>query len=583
MMNNNCMGSFQVEKSFNEMLWAFYNILRNSFMTSEYHIIFFFLTIFKDGLLDDLFTNRYESKRILVDRINNSDEYYEIAKIYLPLIEKLDNRQVNELIDLFSKFDSDTIKKDFDSIFEYFLYKIFDVIGINERCILQPIELTQLINEISEFSSCERIYNPFAGLASFSINLKDNQSYYGQELNQSTWAIGKLRLMANGLNKPVEYKNENSIDIWPENERFDLIVSFPPMGAKLRYMNSIHYNEYSTVEQFLIEKGISSLNLKGKLISILPLNFLHKSGYEQTIRERIVNEDLLDMIILMPSGLLKHTNTPFCIIILNKAKSNFGIVRFVNAQNYISNDNIRNKCLDVESLVELIKDDNDNDTFKHIDNSFIRENNYNLNVIKYFTKEYSGINIFQEYCYFFDGNRSNEREKGKYVRIRDLKDDKINNRIEIANIEDVDIPKYAKRIEESCLLVARLGKNLKPTYFNFEDVPIFISNDIFSIKVNQEKINIDYLINELLSDDVIEQLNSFRLGIIPSIKKDDLLQIKIKILSIQEQNAKVKGLMELSSQIKLLQEERDAIVHGAKINNFNEFASLKHSIGAPRQ
>lgn len=582
-MKNKWLINSHENKIITEKLWFVFNILRGSIQTSKYHIILFFLTIYKDGLLDNLAVEKYESKRILVDRINNSDEYYEIAKIYLPIIEILDNRQVNELIDLFSSFDRNYIKKDFDSIFEYFLYEIFDVIGVKEQGILQPIELTQLINEISEIRNCEKIYNPFAGLASFGINLNDKQSYYGQELNQSTWAIGKLRLMANGFNKPVEYKNENSIDIWPENERFDLIVSFPPMGAKLRYMNSIHHNEYSTVEQFLIENGISSLNHKGKLISILPLNFLYKSGYEQTIRERIVNEDLLDMIILMPSGLLKHTITPFCIFILNKAKSNSGIVRFINAQKYISNDNTRNKRLDVQPLIELIKDGNDNDSLKNIDNSFIRENNYNLNVIKYFTKEYSGINIFQEYCYFFDSNRSNEREKGKYVRIRDLKNDIIDNKIDIANVEDVDIPKYAKRIEESCLLVARLGRNLKPTYFNYKGVPIYISNDIYSIKVNQENLNIDYLINELLSDDVTEQLDSFRLGLIPSLKKNDFLNIRINIISIEEQNAKVKGLYELSSQIKLLQEERNSVVQESKINKYNEFASLKHSIGAPRQ
>src|SRR5690606_2275373 len=57
----------------------------------------------------------------------------------------------------------------------------------------------------------------------------------------------------------------------------------------------------------------------------------------------------------------------------------------------------------------------------------------------------------------------------------------------------------------------------------------------------------------------------------------------IKLPSIEEQRAKIQGIYELSEKIKSLQEERNALAHGKSLKQFNEFASLKHTLGRPRQ
>jgi type I restriction enzyme M protein len=564
-------------------LWLIFDILRGSISTSEYHLLLFLLSIFKDGFLEKVSFDRYNSKRMLIDKIRNSHDYQEIADIYLPIIEKLHDRQFEEVMHLFSMFDRYSIEENFSSIFDYTLYKISDVLGKKEAGILQPFELTQFILDISEIHGDERIYNPFAGLASFGVFLDKGQRYFGQEFSASTWAIGKLRLMAYGHHNQFEYKRDDSITNWPEHEQFDLIVSNPPMGMKLNQMYRFDYPEYKTLEPFLIERGISSLNVSGKLITVLPLGFLFRNGHEQYIRERIVEEDLLDTVISMPSGLLKYTSIPFCIIVLNKAKKRSGVVRFIDAQKHTSTENSRDKRLNVEALVELIRSNVENESLRLVDNGLIREYDYNLNVPRYFAKEYNGT-LLHNICDFFRGNRVIGEEKGKLIRIRDLKDDKVDNRLNVYELDIVDIPRSAKRIEESCLLVASRWKTLKPTYFKYEGEPIYVPTDIFSLRINEENINVYYLINELLSEYVGDQLNAFRLGgAVPSIRKDDLLNVKINVLSLEEQNAKVKGLFELSSQIKMLQEERNALAHGVKSGQFNEFASLKHSIGAPRQ
>ena len=61
------------------------------------------------------------------------------------------------------------------------------------------------------------------------------------------------------------------------------------------------------------------------------------------------------------------------------------------------------------------------------------------------------------------------------------------------------------------------------------------------------------------------------------------MEVVIKLPSLQEQRAKVQGIYELSDKIKSLQAERNALAHGRSLKQFSEFASLKHTLGRPRQ
>ena len=127
-------------------------------------------------------------------------------------------------------------------------------------------------------------------------------------------------------------------------------------------------------------------------------------------------------------------------------------------------------------------------------------------------------------------------------------------------------------------------RTLKPTFFEFKGESIARSQDILSFKVNESKVEIAYLINELHTDYVQEQLESFRSGTtVPFIKKDDLLEVVIKLPSLEEQRAKIQGISEISDKIKSLVEEQNALEHGKSIKQSNEFASLKHTLGRPRQ
>ena len=108
---------------------------------------------------------------------------------------------------------------------------------------------------------------------------------------------------------------------------------------------------------------------------------------------------------------------------------------------------------------------------------------------------------------FVRGQRVNLPPTGKLIRIRDLKDDKIDFRLDEATIEDVELRRPdIHQITESCLLLAVRWKTLKPTYFEYKGEAIYRSQDILSFKVNEAIADKAFLVNELHADYVQEQL-----------------------------------------------------------------------------
>ncbi|MBK9300615.1 MAG: GHKL domain-containing protein [Bacteroidetes bacterium] len=177
------------------------------------------------------------------------------------------------------------------------------------------------------------------------------------------------------------------------------------------------------------------------------------------------------------------------------------------------------------------------------------------------------------------GQRENLPETGKLIRIRDLKDDKLDFSLDLSSVGDSELSRpFIYCISESCLLLAMRLKILKPTLFEFKGESIYKGHDIMSFKVNESTTDIAYLINELHADYVQEQLDSMRRGVaMPFIRKEDLLDVVIKFPSLGEQKAKVEGLKQAYIQAKEDKLKLEKELLGIKDDTFKEFASIKHT------
>lgn len=573
-----------------DKVWHSFNIIRSSVDATDFYLVLFLLSLQKDEIFkpllllspDNIHNEIY--KCISDSKIEYVDDYKTISEYFSPVINKISDRQLFELICIYKSLNPEVLKERFSEIFDFILYKISAIHGRETGEFILPYEIRRLMWSLSQLGENASVYNPFAGIGSFGVFMDSGQNYIGQEINSRIWALGILRLMAYQRFDNTSFSLGDSITNWlGEPNSFDLVIANPPFGVRIPKHLYYEIGHFSTFEHFLIQKGLESINETGKVIAMVSLSVLFSNGPEKQLREELIESDLLDTIIAFPGGLLNHTGIPFAIIVINKDKAISGKVRFVDAQKFILNSEERKSSLNYPALNSALSLNQETGSIRFVTNDQIRKYDYNLNVPRYFQKEFYGTKLGR-IGDFIKGSRIDENSKGKFIRIRDLSDDKIQNKLNISVIEDTKVPNHARKIEESCILLAIRWKSFKPTSFQYSGTPIYIPSDIVAFLPDETKVNSDYLINEFYGEQIKGQAESFKVGsAIPTIRREDLLNIKVQLPSIQEQSAKVSGLHELSDKIKQLQKERNELAHGKSSSNFNEFASLKHTLGRPRQ
>lgn len=580
--------------------------LRNQHLSSHevFVVLYFIILKYKEVPLravDDGLELYYLEKEDVETSKEEKANYFsifptEIRMVFEPIIEKIDigiNYYVSEILE---RIDVDVLSDNISFIFDTLLYRLTESEGKKSGEYIQPLGLTRFINTIIQLKPVKTIYNPFAGLASFGVLLDNNQQYYAQEINNSTWAIGYLRLLAyNKLSKSA-YDLDNAIENWnSKKDKYDVVVAHPPFGFKFSVAGKRTIDRVNNlnVEDFLITNGLDSLSQDGRLISLVPTHFLHKTSKKDLkLKSHLIDNDLVETVISFPGGILSNTGVSFALLVLNKAKENKNVVRFIEASYFDLQTGRKQKELNYEKLAFELESKNESDVLKFVPNNVIKKQNYNLSIQRYFLKDFDGVKLF-DLAQRTNVIRHNRKDFEKnnidvnaltYVRIRDLKDDVFNYKLDLSNVSSFRVPNFAVEIKQSCLLLAVRWKTLKPTYFEYTGTPIFINDDIVPLTIDTTKVDIAYLINELQADYVQEQIRAFRVdSIFPLIKKNDLFDIKIKLPSLEEQKGKITGIYEASGQLKRLKEERNALAHDSFKKEFDEFASLKHSLGAPRQ
>ena len=535
-----------------------------------------------------------EEINIIIEKLSkeNNSSFQKIYDEFKHTIDELDNETILYIHYLFKSieynFAADLTDYTFNYIYEKQL-KLACSLNKNSDVYMQPVVLTTFIK--SYFKSFEnlRIFNPCAGVGSFLTNIKNSNTIHAQEINSKTWAIGQLRLFLN--KSSAVFKCDDSIFQWPKNKKFDLIVSHPPFSVKLH--NQFLFKRNTSIDNFILNNSINCLSERGKAIFVLPVSTLFKSGETLRLREKLINEDLVDTIIHFPSGILHNTSIPLVVLILNKSKKERNKIMFVDSEAYstpISKNPAKTHIsLNVEGILDAIKSV-DKRSVRIKSKQEIIENNYNLTVQRYFQDEIKdGVKlkeILNRYRFneeIIDENDISRSNYGILIKPYNLKNHSLDFYLNTDELEFSTFKKTnVKKINSNCLLLSLKGSNIKPTYISNIDKTIYHNTNITPFLVNEEKIDIAYLINELHSPYVKQQIKRFRQGsAIPFIKSNDLLNVKIKLPKIEEQLAKVSGLKELFDEIKEKENKIEKLQAGIDAKLYESASTLKHSVGKP--
>lgn len=606
-MSNEIKNYIDIKKT----IWCFLDILRSNNLLNNFNLTAFILFLKRENILDKISWRFQSDNTISVNdaiRLTISDFHNKIngsiannlANIFARELDLMDKFTLIKICDLLDLIDNKVYQEYAAQIIDEVYLEIAQRIGKRSETFIQPIEITELINSIANLPVGARIYNPFAGLASYGVGFSMYNQYYGQELNRNIWALGIIRLLAHNV-KTDNYVCEDSISNWKDSypvfeffqtnrhntPRFDLIVSTPPFGLHLNRIDYAYEMEnIRSIEEFLLIKGLRSLSPTGKMILVVPRGFL-SSGSKSSldVRKNLIKNDALEMVMSLPTGIFYSTNIATSILVINKNKLEANVVKFVNAEDcYTLLDN--NKQLDTQSILSQITTGFDSNIAKTTSIDEIKVNDFNLNPNIYFKKDIDvppGFEMKELRVVLAKIKRitNHNDSNGRFVQISDLANDVFDYERSYSDTNITPLKKNAVKLNKNALLISKVSLNLKPTHFvKLTDYSIYLSLNIEAFEIKDKSVIMPYLIHELYEDYFQTQLNSFVSGsVIASVSTENFLSCKILVPSLEKQKAIVvesrkKLILEKENELKSLRARFEQ-------QTYEEFASLKHALGKP--
>ena len=267
---------------------------------------------------------------------------------------ELDKRRLGEVVDLFTNIkmaDKESSRDILGRTYEYCLSKFAEQEGklagefYTPSCVVRTlVEVLQPYNG--------RVYDPACGsggmfvqsakfIENHSGNLSDI-SVFGQDSNPTTWKMAQMNLAIRGIEANLGSYNADTFfnDCHP-TLRADFIMANPPFnlsdwGAdKLKDDVRWQYGmpPAGNANFAWLQHMIYHLAPNGKIGMVLANGSLSsQSGGEGEIRQNIINADLVECIVAMPTQLFYTTQIPVSLWFLSKNKKQKGKTLFIDAR-----------------------------------------------------------------------------------------------------------------------------------------------------------------------------------------------------------------------------------------------------------
>lgn len=268
---------------------------------------------------------------------------------------ELDKRRLGDVVDLFTNIQmlaSGDEKDLLGRVYEYCLQKFASMEGKNAGEFYTPSCIVRTIVEILQ-PYAGRVYDPCCGSGGMFVqsakfiqnHQKDinNISVYGQEANPSTWKMAHMNVAIRGLeaNLGQSYADTFFNDQHP-TLKADFIMANPPFNLSdwgadklekdVRWKFGIP--PAGNANFAWMQHMIHHLSPTGRIGLVLANGALSsQTGGEGVIRQKIVEADLVEGIIALPSQLFYSTQIPVSLWFLSRNKQQAGKVLFIDARN----------------------------------------------------------------------------------------------------------------------------------------------------------------------------------------------------------------------------------------------------------
>jgi type I restriction enzyme M protein len=259
----------------------------------------------------------------------------------------LDKVMLGELIDLISgiklRETGDRAHDILGRVYEYFLGSFAGSEGKRGGEFYTPRSVVRVLVEMLEPYK-GRVYDPCCGSGGMFVQSerfvedhggrRGDIAIYGQESNYTTWRLCKMNLAVRRIDADIRWNNEGSFHKDElKDKRFDFIMANPPFNvsdwggdrlredARWKYgqppVSNANYGWLQHILWHLAPEGTAGVVLANGSMS-------STQGGEDAIRKSMIEGDVIDCMIALPSQLFYSTQIPACLWFMARNKGNHG-------------------------------------------------------------------------------------------------------------------------------------------------------------------------------------------------------------------------------------------------------------------
>ena len=266
----------------------------------------------------------------------------------------LDKRVLGNVVDIFTNIDmhSDDAKDILGRTYEYCINQFAEYEGKKGGEFYTPVSIVKTIVSILKPLENSRVYDPCCGSGGMFVQSnafiqahsgkRGSISVYGQEFNPDTWKMAKMNLAIHGIDADLgPYQADTFSNDLHKTLKADYIMANPPFNYSPWGYDSLQDDvrwKYGTppagnANYAWIQHMIHHLAPNGKIGLVLANGALSsQSSGEGEIRKNIIQADLVEGIVALPTQLFYSVTIPVTLWFISKNKKQKGKTLFIDAR-----------------------------------------------------------------------------------------------------------------------------------------------------------------------------------------------------------------------------------------------------------
>lgn len=303
----------------------------------------------------------------------------------------LDKRVLGDVVDIFTNnIDMSKTGQDedlFGRTYEYCIAMFAEKEGQKGGEFYTPSSVVKTLVEILKpFENC-RVYDPCCGSGGMFVQSakfiqahsgnRNNISVYGQEANADTWKMAKMNMAIRGIEADFgSHQADTFSNDLHKTLKADFILANPPFNyhpwGQERLTEDVRWKygvpPANNANYAWIQHMIHHLAPNGKIGLVLANGALStQSSGEGEIRKRIIEDDLIEGIVAMPTQLFYSVTIPVTLWFISKNKKQKGKTLFIDARKMGFMVDRKHRDLSDEDIAKLA------DTFTAFQNGELEE------------------------------------------------------------------------------------------------------------------------------------------------------------------------------------------------------------------